>query len=209
MQEPIFYDLWCDTYKVHNIKIEYDKSKKIKDQILYEEGHVRLLNVSKSFCDDEYQGVWFLFLVNDDFLKVFKSVDSGFIESVVDDLTSLISHKVFKLVIDVINDSISYKKEVSTESFKFNFNNQQVKCIKVYADDKYLFTNFYTNNVVQRGAYSEHRIFNEFKKADFQCEGEDHTCITNYYKNNSVPNLANTVSFTSTNYSSITYDHLI
>ena len=209
MQQHIFYDLWCATYKVHDIKIEYDKSKKIKDQILFQQGHVKLLNVSKSYCDNEYQGVWFLFLVNKDFLKLFKSVDSGFSESVVGDLKTLTSHKVFNIVIDSINDSIEYKKQVKTKSFEFNFNNQQVKCVKVYADDNYLFTNFHTNNVVQRGAYSEHPIFNDFKKGEFQCEGEDLACIMDFYKNKSVPNLANTVTFTSTNYSSITYDNSI
>ncbi len=209
MQKHIFYDLWCATYKVHNIKIEYDKSKKIKDQILFQQGHVKLLNVSKSYCDGEYQGVWFLFLVDTDFLKIFKSVDSGFPESLVDDFNSLISHIVFNIIVKGINESIDYKKSVTTQSFDFLNNNQKVNCVKVYANNNYIFTNFYTNDVVQRGAYSEYPILKSFKTGDFQCKGEDHNCITNYYKSKSVPNLANTVTFTSTNYSSITYDNSI
>ena len=63
MKKHIFYDLWCATDKVHNINLGYDETKKIKDQILFQLGHVKLLNVSKSYCDDIYQGIWFLFLV--------------------------------------------------------------------------------------------------------------------------------------------------
>ena len=74
MQKHIFYNLWCATDKTHNIKLEYDKSKKIKDQILFEQGHVKLLNVSKSYCDGKYQGVWFLFLVgNNSIIKYYKN----------------------------------------------------------------------------------------------------------------------------------------
>ena len=61
MQKHIFYDLWCATDKTHNIRLEYDKSRKIKNQILYQHGNVKLLNVSKSYCDGNYQGVWFCF----------------------------------------------------------------------------------------------------------------------------------------------------
>ena len=68
MQKHIFYDLWCATDKTHNIKIEYDKTKKIKDQILFQQGHVRLLNVSKSFVTENIKEFGFLFfLVDTDF----------------------------------------------------------------------------------------------------------------------------------------------
>ena len=96
MQKHIFYDLWLATDKVPQVKLEYDDSKKIKDQILYQNKDVRLLNVSKSYCDGDYQGVWFLFLVDADFLKIFKPVDVGFDESVADNLESVLSSKHFR-----------------------------------------------------------------------------------------------------------------
>ena len=209
MKKHIFYDLWCATYKVPNIKLEYDKTKKIKDQILFQHGHVKLLNVSKSYCEGEYQGVWFLFLVDTDFLKLFKSADMGFKESLVDDLNSLITHKVFNIVVKDINECIDYERSVTTKSFEFISNNKKVNCVKVYADNNYIFTNFHTDNIVQRGAYSKHPILSALNTGNFQCSGDDHDCIVGYYKNNSVPNLANTVTFNSTNYSSITYDNSI
>jgi len=52
-------------------------------------------------------------------------------------------------------------------------------------------------------------ILSALNTGNFQCSGDDHDCIVGYYKNNSVPNLANTVTFNSTNYSSITYDNSI
>ena len=208
MQKHIFYDIWCAADKVHDINIEYDRSKKIKDQILYEEGHVKLLNVSKSYCDGEYQGVWFLFLVDTDFLRHFKPVDMGFEESLVEDFESLINLlKLKKLtLINDINESITFSKTVDTKSFDFDYNNKNVKCNKVYIDGNYVFSNYHSNNLVQRGAYSKFPIFSSTNSGNYQCD-DDNNCIINYYKNKSVPNLANTVTFTSTNYSTITYDN--
>ena len=205
MQKHIFYDLWCATDKTHNIKIEYDKTKKIKDQILFQQGHVRLLNVSKSYCDGEYQGVWFLFLVDTDFLRHFKPIDMGFDESIVDDLDSLIKTKCFLRIVTDINESIDFPKTASTQSFNFNYNNKNIKCDKVYLNGDYVFTNYYTDNVIQRGAYSKFPIFTAAKKGNYQCD-DDNDSIINYYKKKSVPNLANTITLTSTEYSTISYD---
>lgn len=205
MQKHIFYNLWCATDKIHNIKLEYDKSKKIKDQILFEQGHVKLLNVSKSYCDNIYQGVWFLFLVDEDFLKLFKAGE-WIKESEVDNLNSLVLNKYFLKNIADINESISYNRTTATESFNFMFNNQKVRCDKVYVEGKYMFTNYHTNNIVQRGAYSILPVFSSSGHNMNQCDGNDNTCIIEYYKNKSVPNLANTITLTSTTYSTITYD---
>ena len=197
------YDLWCASDKVHNIKIDYDCNKKIKDQILFQHGHVKLLNVSKSYCDGEYLGVWFLFLVNSDFLKSFKPVDMWFTESVVDDLTSLINHFAFNIVVADINESIEFEKVVSTKSFTFDFNEKKIKCNKVYVDDDYVFTNFKTDEVIQRGAYSKFPIFKTARKGSGDIDGDDKNSIINYYKDKSVPNLANTCTYVSTEYSTI------
>lgn len=205
MQKHIFYDLWCATDKTHNIKIEYDKTKKIKDQILFQQGHVRLLNVSKSYCDGDYQGVWFLFLVDTDFLRHFKPIDMGFGEEVVENLDALIKTKCFIRIVTDINESINYNKDTSIESFNFTFENQEVKCDKVYVNGDYVFTNFHTNNVVQRGAYSKFPIFSAFKRGNFQCD-DDNNSLIKYYIDKSAPNLANTITLTSTGYSTITYD---
>ena len=135
MKKHIFYDLWCATDKVHNIKIEYDKTKKIKDQILFQLGHVKLLNVSKSYCDGIYQGIWFLLLVDTDFLKLFEPVDLGFDESLVDDIDLLISNRYFLKTINDLNESINYNRTTTLESFDFLSNNKEVKCKKIYIDE--------------------------------------------------------------------------
>ena len=205
MQKHIFYNLWCATDKIHSIKLEYDKSKKIKDQILFEQGHVKLLNVSKSYCDNIYQGVWFLFLVDEDFLKLFKAGE-WIKESEASNLNSLVLNKYFLKIVADINESISYNRTTTTESFNFTFNNQKVRCDKVYVEGKYMFTNYHTNNIVQRGAYSILPVFSSSGRNMNQCDGSDNTCIIDYYKNKSVPNLANTITLTSTTYSTITYD---
>ena len=205
MQKHKFYDLWCATDKTHNIRIEYDKCKKIKDQILFEQGRVKLLNVSKSYCDNIYQGVWFLFLVDEDFLKLFKAGE-WIKESEVGNLNSLVLNKYFLKIVADINESISYNRTTTTESFNFTFNNQKVRCDKVYVEGKYMFTNYHTNNIVQRGAYSILPVFSSSGRNMNQCDGCDNTCIIDYYKNKSVPNLANTITLTSTTYSTISYD---
>ena len=205
MQKHIFYDLWCATDKTHNIRLEYDKSKKIKDQILYQHGNVKLINVSKSYCDGNYQGVWFLFLVDTDFLRHFKPIDMGFEEHVVDDLNTLVATKCFRTIVTDINESINYGRSTTVKSFKFVYKDKKVKCDKIYVDGNYVFTNYHTNNVVQRGAYSKFPIFITAKKGNFQCD-DDVECIINYYKNKSALSLANTVTFNSTSYSTITYN---
>ena len=206
MKKHIFYDLWCATDKVHNIKIEYDKTKKIKDQILFQLGHVKLLNVSKSYCDGIYQGIWFLLLVDTDFLKLFEPVDLGFDESLVDDIDLLISNRYFLKTINDLNESINYNRTTTLESFDFLSNNKEVKCKKIYIDGNYAFTNYHTGNVVQRGAYSSFPIFSSSVNIhNFQCDGTDNDCIKNYYNNNSAPNIANTVTLSATSYSTINY----
>tara|TARA_Y100001972_G_C7652889_1_gene328406 strand:+ start:1054 stop:1680 length:627 start_codon:yes stop_codon:yes gene_type:complete len=207
MKKHIFYDLWCATDKVHGIKIEYDKTKKIKDQILFEHGHVKLLNVSKSYSNDVYQGVWFLLLVDTDFLKLFEPVDLGFDEALADDLDSLILNKYFLKTINDLNESIDYDRTTTVKSFNFLSNNKTVNCKKIYVEGNYAFTNYYTDTIVQRGAYSDIPIFSSSNFIhNFQCDGNDNNCIINYYNNKSVPNLANTITLTSTAYSTITYD---
>lgn len=206
MQKHIFYDIWCATDKVRNINIEYDRSKKIKDQILYEEGHVKLLNVSKSYCDGDYQGVWFLFLVDTDFIKNFKPKDRGFTESVVDNFDSLISLLKKLTIFKDINESINFTKTVGTETFDFVHSGKIVNCEKVYINEKYAFSNYSCEGIVQRGAYSKFPIFSSTNSGNDYYLDDDKTII-DYYKNKSAPSLANTVTLTSTNYSTITYDN--
>ena len=209
MQKHIFYDLWLATDKAPQVKLEYDDSKKIKDQILYKYKDVRLLNVSKSYCDGNYQGVWFLFLVDTDFLKIFKPIDGGFDESVADNLESVLSTKHFRNIVTGIQESIDYNKTIDVDTFTFKHNNNHVKCDKVYIEGEYAFSNYHTNNVVQRGAYSEYSIFSDSGVNIFQCDGKDNNCIINYYKDKSVPNLANTITLQSTSYSTIKYENSI
>ena len=209
MKKHIFYDLWLATDKAPQVKLEYDDSKKIKDQILYQYKDVRLLNVSKSYCDGNYQGVWFLFLVDTDFLKIFKPIDGGFDESVADNLESVLSTKHFRNIVNGIQESIDYNKTIDVDTFIFEHNNNHVKCDKVYIEGEYAFSNYHTNNVVQRGAYSEYSIFSDSGVNIFQCDGKDNNCIINYYKDKSVPNLANTITLQSTSYSTIKYENSI
>ena len=206
MKKHIFYDLWCATDKVHNLKLGYDETKKIKDQILFQLGHVKLLNVSKSYCDDIYQGIWFLFLVDTDFLKLFEPVTLGFDESLVDDLHALTSNKYFLKTVNDLNEGLNYDRSTSIESFTFTSNNKEVRCEKIYVEGNYAFTNFHTDDVVQRGAYSMFPIFSTSNNiTNFHCDGYDDDCIKNYYNNKSVPNIANTVTLCATSYSTITY----
>lgn len=209
MDKHIFYDLWVANCKAPDVRLEYDRSKKIKDQILYQYKDVKLLNVSKSYCDGNYQGVWFLFLVDTDFLKTFEKVDDGFYESLADNLQAVISTKYFKGTVNGIQESINYNKHVDVTTFNFDYNDRQVKCDKVYIDGDYAFSNYHTDNVVQRGAYSEYSIFSDSGVNTFYCDGNDNNCIINYYKNKSAPNLSNTITLQSTSYSSIKYENSV
>ena len=48
-------------------------------------------------------------------------------------------------------------------------------------------------------------LFLALLKGNYQCD-DDNDSIINYYKKKSVPNLANTITLTSTEYSTISYD---
>ena len=71
---------------------------------------------------------------------------------------------MFLRIVTDINESIDFPKTASTQSFNFNYNNKNIKCDKVYLNGDYVFTNYYTDNVIQRGAYSKFPIFSTAKR---------------------------------------------
>ena len=91
------YDVYTATDKVRQVKLKYKKNHSIKSQILFTYGHVNLLNVSKTYVDHNYLGISLLFMINKDFLKVFRDVNTGYSEEVVDNLNQLIKFQHFLL----------------------------------------------------------------------------------------------------------------
>ena len=64
------YDKWSETEKITHTKLNYSNKLPLKEQVLFEHKNVKLLNVSKTYCNILYIGVNFLFSVKKDLLKI-------------------------------------------------------------------------------------------------------------------------------------------
>lgn len=197
------YDKWSETEKITHIKLDYSKKLPLKEQVLFEHKNVKLLNVSKTYCNNLYVGVNFLFSANKDLLKIFKPTDTGYTESLVDNLSKLISYPHFIHTMNKIYLALINTQKISVKTFTFNFNNQNITCEKIYIDDVYGFSNFRTGRLISRGAYSGKTFSRGSSYDNMLCSGDDHEEIINYYKKRSYVGLSNNYSYVSTEYSNI------
>ena len=200
---PSLYDKWSETEKVTHTKLNYSKELPLIKQILLEHKNVRLLNVSKTYCNNLYIGVSFLFSVNKDLLKIFKPIDLGYTEKLVDDLSKLASYPHFIHTMNKIHLALINTQEISVKTFTFNFNNLNITCEKVYIDDVYGFSNFRTGRLISRGAYSGKTFSKGSSYDNMLCSGDDDEEIINYYKKRSSVGLSNNYTYISTEYSNI------
>ena len=197
------YDAFTATDKIRQIKLDYQKNLPIKSQILFTFQNVNLINVSKTYANDKYLGVNLLFIVNKDLLKVYRTVARGYSEQLVDDLDKLITFSHFIYTCETINNAFTNKQNITTESFSFRHQGENVRCEKIYIDDIYCFSNFYTRNIISRGAYSGKGFTSGQWFGTVSYTAEDNELIKDYYKKESYVNLSNTYSYVSTKYSTI------
>lgn len=203
MNDLLFYDLYCATYKIKQVKLNYSNDKPLKNQILFSFKNIKLLSVCKTYSSTEYLGVTFLFAIDHELLKVFRDVAMGFSEDIVEDLDKLLTFKRFLGVCQKIRGAYVNNQKVKVESFDFIHNKQSIKCEKIFLNDIYCFSNFHSPNAISRGAYSG-KIFtggNPFDKINYS--PMDHEGIISYYTDKSCVGLSNTYTYVSTEYSTI------
>lgn len=136
-----------------DFKVNFDHSKNLKDQVIYAKDNFYLLNVSKTYVNNNYIGVTIFYVKNNKKIqKAFRDV-SRFSEDLVDDKKRFLSSKRFKkLVEDKYEDK---KNTVYTYSvpFSLTLDDEIINGEKIYTDNVYAFSNFYFSDVVCRGVY--------------------------------------------------------
>ena len=78
-----------------------------------------------------------------------------------------------------------------------------VRCEKIFIDNEYCFSNFYTRNVISRGAYSGKGFTTGSSFDTVKYSSKDNNLIADYYKQKSSVSLSNTYSYVNTEYSTI------
>lgn len=197
------FDAYTATDKLKQFKLDYCENHSIKSQILFTYGNINLLNASKTYVDDKYLGVTLLFMVNKNFLKVFRDVNTGYSEHLVDNLSKLINFKHFLHTCEKYNNAFLNNQKVTTEHFSFIHLGNDVQCEKIFIDNEYCFSNFYTRNIVSRGAYSGKGFTTGSSFDTLKYSSEDNNLIADYYRQKSYVSLSNTYSYISTEYSTI------
>ena len=201
------FDAYTATDKIKQVKLDYQKDVSLKSQILFTFENINLISVAKTYVDNEYLGIHLLFLVDKSFLKIFRDVNRGYSEDLVDDLDQLINFWHFKNTYKILNDAYISNQKITTKSFTFQHKGLNVHCEKIYVDDVYCFSNFHTQNMISRGAYSG-KIFTTAKSFGIfiptvRYSGEDNQLLKNYYIEKSYNGLSNTYSYVNTEYSTI------
>lgn len=197
------YEAYMATDKIKQIKLDYPKDIPIKKQILFTYQNVNLLSVCKTYTQKEYVGVNFLLNVKKDLFKLYRDVNNGYTEKLVDNLDDLIQDQHFLHTMNRINDAYINNQSVKTEYFSFSHKDETVKCEKIFIDNEYCFSNYYTRNMISRGAYAGKGFTNGSKFDTIFYEADDHEGIISYYTNRSYVGLSNTYSYISTEYSTI------
>ena len=197
------YDAYTATDKIKQVKLEYSKNHSIKSQILFTLKNVNLLSVSKTYVNNIYLGVNLLFLIKKDFLRVFRDVNTGYSEELVNNLNELISFPHFLNTCNKYDNAYQNNQKITTESFSFNYQSDIVRCEKIFIDNEYCFSNFYTRNVISRGAYSGKGFTTGSSFDTVKYSSKDNNLIADYYKQKSSVNLSNTYSYVNTEYSTI------
>ena len=147
-------NIFFDKTNESEFKVSFDRSKNLKDQIIYAEDNFYLLNVSKTYVNNNYIGVTLFYIKNSKKIqKAFRDVN-WFSEDLVDDKENFLLNKRFKkLIKDKYEDK---KNSVYTYSvpFSLTLDNEVINGEKVYTDNVYAFSNFYfANNIICRGVY--------------------------------------------------------
>ena len=197
------YEAYMATDKIRQIKLNYPKDISLKSQILFSFKNVNLLNVSKTYTQLEYVGVNFLLNVKNDLFKLFRDVNSGYTEKLVDDKNKLFKDSHFLHTMNKINEAYINTQTVTTECFTFSHNDETVRCEKIFIDGEYCFSNYYTRGIVSRGAYAGKGFTRGSKFDTIFYKANDHNAIKSYYTNRSYVGLSNTYSYISTEYSTI------
>jgi len=135
-------------------RLKYDKSKSLKDQLVYKKGDFYLINVSKTFVNNNYIGVTLFYLANE------KKIHKHFLdklrypEEVVEQKDKFLSNYTFKKFVDDKNKIKNNKIDTYIVPFNLIVGDEVVTGEKVYANNTYAFSNFYfSNNVVCKGVY--------------------------------------------------------
>ena len=126
------YDVFTATDKIKQIKLDYIKNRSLKSQILFTYGNVHLMNVSKTYSNDTYLGVNFLFMVNKELLKVNRDVNRGYSEQLVDNFDELVKFPHFIHTCKTYDNAFLNNQKITTESFSFTHQNEKVRCIQCF-----------------------------------------------------------------------------
>ena len=183
-------------------RLKYDKSKPLKDQLIFKKDRFYLLNVSKTYVDNNYIGVTFFYFTDE------KKVHKHFIdkfrysEEVVEQKEKFLSDSKFKKFLRERKKIDVNKIDTYTVPFKLIVGNEIVTGEKVYANNTYAFSNFYfSNNVVCKGVYG-YGYKKKFHKQNKLLEPTDND-LFRYAEQMKYTALQNVYTYVKTEYSQI------
>jgi len=129
------------------------KDKSLKDQILYSDENINLLNVRKIYTNNTYFGVSYTTLHNSDssFLHEFRCKDRGFSEEIVDDKESFLHLFKTNLLDSSLNLISAYKNEFVKKPA--NFFTQYDLHFYYNNNNEYKCSSIMFNNCLFRGIY--------------------------------------------------------
>jgi hypothetical protein len=161
-----------------------------------------LLNVSKTYTNNNYIGVTFFYLTDE------KKVHKQFLdklrypEEIVNSKHKFLSNRRFKKFVDEKNTTIGDKVDTYTIPFKLTLDDEVITGEKVYANNTYAFSNFYfANNIICKGVYG-YGYKKKFHKGNKILEPTQIDLI-NYANEMKNTSLQNVYTYVKTEYSTI------
>ena len=183
-------------------RLKYDKSKHLKDQLIFKKDRFYLLNVSKTYVDNNYIGVTFFYFTDE------KKVHKHFIdkfrysEELVGNKSKFLSYIKFKKFIKDRKKVNFNSINTYTVPFNLTVGDEIITGEKVYANNTYAFSNFYfSNNVVCKGVYG-YGYKKKFHKQDKLLEPTDDD-LKKYAEEMKYTALQNVYTYVKTEYSQI------
>ena len=185
-----------------DFKLKYDKSKHLKDQVIFKIDDFYLINVSKTYVNNNYIGVTLFYFTDE------KKVHKHFIdvlfypEEVVGNKNKFLTSIRFKKFIEDRKKVNFNNINTYTVPFSLLVGDETVKGEKVYANNTYAFSNFYfSNNVVCKGVYG-YGYKKKFHKQDKLLE-PTHDDLKKYAEEMKYTALQNVYTYVKTEYSQI------
>jgi hypothetical protein len=193
-----FYDKTNES----DFKVSFDRSKNLKDQLIYAEDNFYLLNVSKTYVNNNYIGVTFFYIKNSkNIQKTFRDV-ARFPEDLVNNREKLLINKRFKKLVKDKYEDIKNTVHSYSVPFTLTLDEEIIKGEKVYTDNVYAFSNLYfDNNIICRGVYG-FGFKKKFYKQNKILEPTENDLIK-YAKEMKYTALQNVYTYVKTEYSKI------